>query len=175
MPDSLLDRLLDRLIRRPPTRAWIALVAFALIGIVAMQLWVVKLGVGIGRALEHAELLQRENSTLAIEDSALASGERVERLAVAKGMVPAPPGALRFDPLRGALDTRLAVAALAKPSQARMAPSATTSAETGASATAGGEAASAGATAAEGASAETSTASTEGAASAGGGTQAAGG
>ncbi|MFI5004456.1 MAG: hypothetical protein ACHQE6_05520 [Solirubrobacterales bacterium] len=108
---------------------WIGLVAFALIGIVAMQLWVVKLGVGIGRALEHAALLQRENSTLAIEDSALASGERVERLAVAKGMVPAPPGALHFDPLRGALDARLAVAALARPTQPQMASGVTTGAE----------------------------------------------
>jgi hypothetical protein len=107
-------RPLDRLIRG---RAWIGLVGFALIGIVAMQLWVVKLGVGIGRALEHAALLQRENSTLAIEDSALASGERVERLVAARGMVAAPPGALHFDPLRGALDARLAVAALARPTQ----------------------------------------------------------
>ena len=90
-------------------------VAFALIGIVAMQLWVVKLGVGIGRALEHAELLQRENSALAIEDSSLSSGERVEQLALAKGMELAPPGALHFDTPRGSLDARLAAAALAKP------------------------------------------------------------
>jgi cell division protein FtsL len=109
------DRLLDRLIRG---RAWIAVIAFALIGIVAMQLWVVKLGVGIGRALEHTQLLQQENATLASEDSALSSAERIERLALAKGMVPASPAALHFDTLRGPLDARLAAAALAKPIQA---------------------------------------------------------
>jgi cell division protein FtsL len=113
-----MQRLLDRLIRG---RSWIALVAFALIGIVAMQLWVVKLGVGIGRALEHEGLLRRENSALSIEDSTLASGERVERLAAARGMVVAPPGALHFDSVKGPLDTRLAAAALAKPTQAQLA------------------------------------------------------
>ncbi len=109
------DRLLDRLIGG---RAWIAVIAFALIGIVAMQLWVVKLGVGIGRALEHTQLLQQENATLASEVSALSSAERIERLALAKGMVPASPAALHFDTLRGPLDARLAAAALAKPIQA---------------------------------------------------------
>jgi hypothetical protein len=107
-------RWLDRLIRG---RVWIALVAFALIGIVAMQLWVVKLGVGIGRALEHEGLLQRENAALSIEDAQLSSGERVEQLAAARGMVVAAPGSLRFDASRGALDARLAAAALAKTGQ----------------------------------------------------------
>jgi cell division protein FtsL len=100
-------------------------IAFALIGIVGMQLWVVKLGVGIGRAVEHAQLLQQENSALSAEDSALSSGERIERLALAKGMVPASPAALHFDTLRGPLDARLAAAALAKPIQAQTTPSST--------------------------------------------------
>ncbi len=126
------DRLLDRLIGG---RAWIAVIAFALIGIVGMQLWVVKLGVGIGRAVEHTQLLQQENSVLSAEDSALSSGERVERLALAKGMVPASPAALHFDTVRGPLDARLAAAALAKPIQAQTTGSTTvggaaTSAET---------------------------------------------
>jgi cell division protein FtsL len=106
-------------------------IAFALIGIVAAQLWVVKLNVGIGRAIEHAATLQRENSELAIEDSALASGERIEQLASAQGMVPAPPGALHFDTVRGPLDVRLAAAALANPVQ----PQPATGTETSASAT----------------------------------------
>jgi hypothetical protein len=114
------DRLLDRLIGG---RAWIAVIAFALIGIVGMQLWVVKLGVGIGRAVEHTQLLQQQNSVLSAEDSALSSGERIERLALAKGMVPASPVALHFDSLRGPLDARLAAAALAKPIQSQTTPS----------------------------------------------------
>jgi cell division protein FtsL len=127
-------RWLDRLIHG---RAWIALVAFALIGIVAMQLWVVKLGVGIGRALEHEGLLQRENATLSIEDARLSSGERVEQLAAARGMVVAPPGALRFDTSRGALDGRLAAAALARGGQAK----ASSSSSSATTATSGAEAA----------------------------------
>ena len=153
---KLFGRLLDRLVWNPPARAWIGVVAFALIGIVAMQLWVVKLGVGIGHALEHAQLLQRENSTLAIEDSSLSSGERIERLALARGMVLAPPGALHFDALRGPLDARQAAAALAKPAQAPSSASATaaTSTEASVGATSGAEA-SPGATAATEASGAT--------------------
>ncbi|HSZ70802.1 MAG TPA: hypothetical protein VK756_10630 [Solirubrobacteraceae bacterium] len=125
-------RWLDRLIRG---RAWIALVAFALIGIVAMQLWIVKLGVGIGRALEHEALLQRENATLSIEDAKLSSGERVEALAAARGMIVAAPGALRFESIRRGLDARLAAAALARGTQTPSAAS-TASAVTAATETA---------------------------------------
>jgi cell division protein FtsL len=113
-----LHGLLDRLLHG---RALIAIVAFALIVIVAAQLWVVKLGVGIGRAIEHEGLLRRENSALSIEDSRLSSGERVERLAAARGMVIAPPGILHFDATRGSLDARLAVAALARAGQVQAA------------------------------------------------------
>jgi cell division protein FtsL len=144
-------------------RAWIAVIAFALIGIVAAQLWVVKLNVGIGRAIEHVATLQRENSELAIEDSALSSGERIEQLASARGMVPAPPGALHFDTVRGPLDVRLAVAALARPVQPQAASSSstTTGTETNASTTTGGETASAGATTAQSTPTETSPATAE--------------
>jgi len=165
------DRLLDRLIGG---RTWIAVIAFALIGIVAMQLWVVKLGVGIGRALEHTQLLQQENSTLASEDSALSSAERIERLALAKGMVPASPAVLHFDTLRGPLDARLAAAALAKPTQAPT----TSSTPVGGSATstepsagAAGEEASAGPTSGE----PSSTSGTSGAGVSPGSTSSAGG
>jgi cell division protein FtsL len=86
-------RLLDRLLRG---RAWIALVAFALIGIVTMQLGLLKLSGGIGRAIEHEALLQRENAALSIENSELAAGERVQSLATRLGMEFVPAGALRF-------------------------------------------------------------------------------
>ncbi|HUN79711.1 MAG TPA: hypothetical protein VMU32_12360 [Solirubrobacteraceae bacterium] len=114
-PTNIPHRLLDRLIRG---RAWIGIIAFALIGIVAMQLWIVKLGYGIGRAVEHEGLLRRENSALSIANDQLSSGERVERLAAAKGMVEAAPGALHFDAVRPGLDARLAAAALARDAQA---------------------------------------------------------
>jgi cell division protein FtsL len=99
-------RLLDRLLRG---RAWIALVAFALIGIVTMQLGLLKLSGGIGRAIEREALLQRENAALSIENSELAAGARVQSLATGLGMEFLPAGALRFltadprtDPTKGA-------------------------------------------------------------------------
>jgi hypothetical protein len=112
-----------------------------------MQLWVVKLNIGVGRALEHTALLEQENSVLASEDSALSSGERVEQLAAARGMVPAPPGALHFDKPRGPLDVRLAVAALARPLQRQTAaPTSTAGTEAGSADIASTEAGSAAST-----------------------------
>jgi hypothetical protein len=156
------SRWLDRLIRG---RAWIGLLAFALIGIVAMQLWVVKLGVGIGRALEHEGLLQRENAALSIEDAKLSSGERVEQLAAARGMVVAPPGALHFETARGALDARLAAAALAHSGQVQSTSTGFAGSSEGAASASGAAAEpspSSGESATAGASTETTAASATG-------------
>ena len=86
-------RLLDRLIHG---RIWIGVIAFALIGIVTMQLGLLKLNAGIGRTLQREALLQRENATLSAENSEMAAGERVEAQAERMGMEPIPPGALHF-------------------------------------------------------------------------------
>ena len=85
--------LLDRLIRG---RIWIALIAFALIGIVTLQLLVLQLNASIGRALVREAQLQRGNAAYSIENSELASGERVESQAARLGMQLVPVGALRF-------------------------------------------------------------------------------
>ncbi|HUB35290.1 MAG TPA: hypothetical protein VL972_00560 [Solirubrobacteraceae bacterium] len=85
--------LLDRLIHG---RAWIALVAFALIGIVTAQLGLLKLNAGIGRALEHEASLQRENAELSVEDSSFAAGDAIQLQAAHMGMEIIPAGALRF-------------------------------------------------------------------------------
>lgn len=77
-------------------RTWIALVAFALIGIVTLQLGLLKLNGGIGRALEHEALLQRENATLSIENSELAAGSGVQARAAQLGMAFFPSMQLRF-------------------------------------------------------------------------------
>jgi hypothetical protein len=115
-PTQLLDRLTSRSFATG--RAWIGVVAFALIGIVAMQLWVLKLNAGIGRAVEHEGLLERTNTALSIENSEASSGDRVEQLAATEGMVAAAPGTQKFLSSRGAMDTRLAAAALAHPVKA---------------------------------------------------------
>jgi hypothetical protein len=105
-------RVLDGLIA---SRAWIGVVAFALIGIVAMQLWLLKLNTGIGRAIEHEALLQRTNAALSAENSAQSAGDLVESKAIAAGMTIVPPGALVFLRARGSVDEREAAARLAQP------------------------------------------------------------
>ena len=82
MPSGLAEavathRLLDRLIRG---RVWIGVIAFALIGIVTMQLVLLKLNAGIGRSLVREALLQRENATLSAENSEVGRG-RTDRSA----------------------------------------------------------------------------------------------
>lgn len=86
-------RLLDRLVRG---RLWIGLVAFALIGIVAMQLLVLKLNTGIGTELQRAAQLQRENAAVSIENSTASAGENIEPQATRRGMQIAPAGAVGF-------------------------------------------------------------------------------
>jgi hypothetical protein len=108
-------RLLDRLIRG---RVWIGLVAFALLGIVTLQLGLLKLNGGIGRALEHEALLQRENAALSIENSELAAGTRVEAGAAKLGMAFVPVSALRFLSAGGHDDAGKAAAALASAAHA---------------------------------------------------------
>ncbi len=100
--------LFDRLLRG---RAWIGLLTFSLIGIVAMQLLVLELNTGIGHTLQREALLQRQNTQLGIEDSAASAGERVELLAGDAGMAIAAPTALHFLG-GGASDLRRAVAVL---------------------------------------------------------------
>jgi hypothetical protein len=101
--------LLDRLIRG---RLWIGMLAFALIGIVAMQLLVLDLNTGVGRSLAREALLQRENAQIGIEDSMASAGERVEPAAVAAGMTMAAPGTLHFV-VASPADVERAAAALA--------------------------------------------------------------
>ncbi len=85
--------LLDRLIHG---RLWIGLLAFALIGIVAMQLVVLKLNTGIGGKLQREALLQRENAQLGIENSMYSAESRIAPLAAATGMTFAPAGTVHF-------------------------------------------------------------------------------
>ena len=126
---------LDRLIRG---RTWIALIAFALIGIVTLQLLVLKLNANIGRALVREGQLQRENAALSIESSELASGERVEAQAARLGMQLVPDGALRFLSNDPHADIARAASALSAPAhtsssasgtEASTTPSAQTSTE----------------------------------------------
>jgi cell division protein FtsL len=152
-------RLLDRLIRG---RVWIGLVAFALIGIVTLQLGLLKLNGGIGRALEHEALLQRENAALSIENSELAAGTRVEQNAAKLGMAFVPAGSLRFLTASGHGDVGKAAAALASAAHAAAEAREASAAEAASSSSAEaseGEASSETAAAAEGSGEESAEAS----------------
>jgi cell division protein FtsL len=104
--------LFDRLI---VGRTWIAIVAFALIGIVTLQLGLLKLNAGIGRTLEQESSLQRENAALSIENSELAGGNRVESSAARLGMQLVPIGLLRYLDPSSSADVARAAAALDTP------------------------------------------------------------
>jgi hypothetical protein len=156
-------RLLDRLIR---SRVWIGIVAFALIGIVTLQLGLLRLNSGIGRALEREGYLQRENAALSVENSELASGGRVETEAGKLGMQLFSVAGLKFLGSAHAGDVGKAAAALraapaheAGAAQTETAAAATESSSGSASATTseGGEAASESAGAHEGAAAQSET------------------
>jgi hypothetical protein len=72
LPDA---RLLDRLMRG---RGWIALIGLALMGVVFMQVSLLKLNTGIGRAMQTAATLERQNAELRGEVALLDGGERLQ-------------------------------------------------------------------------------------------------
>jgi hypothetical protein len=86
-------RVLDRLVRG---RSWIAIVAAALIGIVFMQVSMLKLNAGVSRAVTAADTLDRQNSTLRADISRLDSGERVQGAAANLGMTTRPAGDVHY-------------------------------------------------------------------------------
>ncbi len=71
-----------------------------------MQLLILHLNTSIGRSLERAAQLQRQNDALSIAISEESSAEAVERRGRAAGMVSVPPGELHF--LRGGVKGDLA-------------------------------------------------------------------
>jgi hypothetical protein len=147
----------DRLIRG---RIWIGVIAFALIGIVTLQLLVLQLNAGIGRTLVREAQLQRGNAALSIEDSELAGGERVESKAARLGMQLVPVGSLRFLTSYPPADIARAAAALGTPVHAA-GTSTASNAGTAAGAGSGETSAAAGTTAGAPTSAETAAANAE--------------
>jgi cell division protein FtsL len=136
-------RVLDRLVRG---RAWIALVAVALMGIVFMQVSLLKLNAGISRAVTAADTFDRQNSSLREEISKLDSGERIQAVAAKLGMVTPAAGDVHYLDGRAADGARAAVSIKPpKPVTASTPPAPTTTAPaaTTTTPTAGGTAASA--------------------------------
>src|SRR3954468_1808852 len=91
---SLVDQPL--LVRLLTGRAWIALIGCALIGIVFMQVSLLKLNAGIGRSVEQAQVLDRQNADLRDVVSRLGSDERLQAEAAKMGLELPPAGAVTF-------------------------------------------------------------------------------
>jgi cell division protein FtsL len=90
VPDA---RVLDRLIRG---RLWIGLIAGSLVVLVFMQVSLLKLNTGISADVMQSQSLQRDNAELRASVSSLDSGQRIQDIAAARGMVMPDDGQLRF-------------------------------------------------------------------------------
>src|SRR5918999_4848329 len=91
-------RVVDRLLRG---RVWIWLIGVLLGGIVAMQVSLLKLNAGIGRAVTTAGTLERQNADLEADIARLSSGERLRSAALEDGMVTPLPGGVEYVTARG--------------------------------------------------------------------------
>ncbi len=117
------SRTMDRLVR---SRAWVVIIGVGLIGIVAMQVSMLKLNSGIGRAVDTVATLERSNASLKATVSELSSGDRIQRLAGDRGFVMPEPadvtylraGDKRADSLRAVRRMTAANAAIAGPAGA---------------------------------------------------------
>jgi hypothetical protein len=110
LPDH---RVVDRLLRG---RAWICLVGAALMGIVAMQVSMLKLNSGISRAVEATATLERQNSGMEASIARLASGERIRVAADKRGMVTPAAGEVHYLRVRPGRDAGRAARRMRAPS-----------------------------------------------------------
>jgi len=90
LPDH---RLLDRLIGG---RIWIVLLGGLLVGIVTMQLTLLRWNAGIGRAVAQTSQLEQRNAALRLSISQLSNTDRIVSLATQMGYVMPPQGSPRF-------------------------------------------------------------------------------
>jgi cell division protein FtsL len=95
LPDS---PWVDRLLRG---RAWIFVIGIALIGLVFMQVSMLEMNAGIGRAVEKTGTLERQNADLRATVSQLSSEERIQREAAQMGLVMPPAGEVHYLTSRG--------------------------------------------------------------------------
>ena len=111
LPDH---RVIDRLLRG---RVWICFIGVALMGIVAMQVSMLKLNSGISRAVETTATLERQNSDMEASIARLASGERIRSAADKGGMVTPAAGEVHYLRVRGGTDGHLAARRMRAPSE----------------------------------------------------------
>ena len=122
-----LARTWERLVRG---NGWVALLAVLLLGIVFMQVHMLKLNAGISRAVESAGTLERQNAQLRQEVSQLGAADRIEEAAGMFGMVMPQPGSVRY------LDSRDVVVDAKRAAKTMTAPDPTAAAAAAAAAAA---------------------------------------
>jgi hypothetical protein len=77
-------------------RFWIAVIACALLGIVAMQVTMLKLNAGISRSVDRVAALQRDNEVLSATIAAKTSVTSIQLAGTRLGLVMPPPGEFRY-------------------------------------------------------------------------------
>jgi hypothetical protein len=93
LPRGNFIAVLDRLLRGP---AYIATVGILLAGIVFFNVDVLELNHGIASTDSRAAQLKRDNAALTLQLAQLGSSERIQRLALAAGLVLPQPGDVRY-------------------------------------------------------------------------------
>ena len=110
LPDN---RWLDRLLRG---QGWIVLIGLALIGIVFLQVSLLKMNARIGQAVEHTASLERQNADLRADVSRLSSEERIQQVAGDLGLIMPAAGDVRYLKVSSAdADARRAAATMRAP------------------------------------------------------------
>ena len=109
LPDS---RAVDRILRG---QTWVAIIGVALIGIVFMQVTLLKMNAGIGADVDRSTVLERQNADLRASVSQLSSEERIQTEAAKMGLQMPPAGDVRYVRTRGAEDAGKAVRVMRAP------------------------------------------------------------
>src|SRR3954471_6407559 len=103
-------------------RAWIALVAILLVGIVFFNVDLLELNRDIARTADRAARVKRENAGLRLKVARLASSERIQRVAARRGLELPAPGDVRYLRLHGGVDARRAAAGMTAPGEGAATP-----------------------------------------------------
>ncbi|HEV7363094.1 MAG TPA: hypothetical protein VGN71_01800, partial [Solirubrobacteraceae bacterium] len=77
-------------------RLWIGLIGCLLLGLVSMQVALLKLNAGIGRAVQQGANLERRNGELRAEISRLGSEERIQAMGAKLGLVMPDAGQVTY-------------------------------------------------------------------------------
>jgi cell division protein FtsB len=107
--------VLDRVLRG---RAWVAVIAVLLAGIVFLNVSVLELNRGIASTDEKSAALERTNSALRERVAKLDSAERIQRLAEARGYTLPAPGQITYLRPNPRVDGKLAAQRIESPSEA---------------------------------------------------------